>query len=640
MDSQSKFNFNLKSKRFLFTFLFTLFSYSLTQKCRTYICSDSKDDFCLRLNYTSETDSIVAKSCEDSKSKFCPAYELSSKQEVKCIDNLIVPLRQYPGGPCKSSDDCINKAECTTEGKCAGKAEGSNCTSHDQCLYGLACFKKANDSADKTCNALRALNETSCESEFECQMGQGCYNGVCTDYYSLADGSNLGSNKFDNSHSFCASGHDRHGICDSLKNINENEVISNELVKCDELNPCRYSSINGTITETNVCKCGKSSDSTRYCPIFGGNKYYKTAVKQIKDIINANRTNCNTVEREGVCNFYKSSASNDAVKITYETLKTKLASFHEFSNAQECIQKIFYPLYNKDYDKQPVDPVDPTGKKCPLFRCANDDNTKRKLCASYFVSPSDNKTIVNLFKYSCQWDSEFCNFDRTYLGSETQESLCKLKDSKILSNRYPGESCEKDEDCFLLNGLVVEGLGKCLSNKVCSGFASGTNCTHTSQCNQGLYCKNDKVKNTSTCQSQESEKSSCNSIYDCKNNLVCYNNLCTNAFYSFGAGEKISTKNFTDVERPLAPSLLCKFGEAKKIDEENSVCLMKKQTDTNDSKQGNLVPCVPDQMCNYTLTDGANITEAFPLPCECGFNPNGQGYCKAGHNISKWNLFL
>jgi hypothetical protein len=640
MDTQPKLNFNLKSKAFLLTTLFTLFTYSLSQKCRTYTCSTTKDDFCLRLNYTLEIDSVEAKGCDDSVGKFCPAYDLSSKSEVKCKDNLKLPLRQYPGGPCKTKDDCMNLSDCSTEGKCAGKPEGLNCTRHDECFFGLACYKKTNGSISVTCNALRALNSQGCESEFECSMGQGCFNGVCTDYYSLPVGINLGDNNYQNSQSFCASGHDRHGICDSLKNINENEVISDELVKCDELNPCRYSSINGTITETNVCNCGKSADSSRYCPIFGGNKYYKAAVKQIKEIINANRTNCNTLERDGICNFYKVSGSNDVAKLTYDTLRTKIASFHEFSNAQQCIQKIFYPLYNKDYDKQPVDPVDPSGKKCPFFRCVSDDNSKKKICAMNLFSETKNGTLVNLFKTSCDWDNEFCNFDRSYLGIETKESLCKQKDSKVIANRYPGESCGKDEDCYLLNGVSVEGLGKCLSSKVCSGFASATNCTHTSQCNPSLYCKNNKEKNIATCQSQESEKSICNSIYDCKNNLVCYNNLCSNLFYASNAGEIINTKNFTDIERPLAASLLCKFGEARKIDDNSSVCLMKKQIDAVDIKQGNLVPCVPDQFCNYTLTDGNNITDAFTLGCECGFNPNGQGYCKAGHNISNFIFYV
>lgn len=642
MDSSPLYSNELKLKSkllFLSTFL-TFFSYTFTQKCRTYTCSNTLEkDICLRLNYTSESESVYAKGCENSLSTYCPAYKLASNSEVKCEEKPKLPLRQYPGGPCKSKDDCMNSAECSREGFCTGKPQGLNCTGHDECLFGLACYKKANDSASASCNALRALNSQNCQSEFECSMGQGCFAGNCTDYYSQPDGTNLGASKFENSHSFCASGHDRHGICDSLKNINENEVVSNEPVKCDEMSPCRYASSAGApITETNVCSCGKSSDSTRSCPIYGGNKYYKAAVKQIKEIINANRTNCNTVERDGVCNFYKSSASNDAVKITYETLKTKIAYYHEFANAQECIQKIFYPLYNKDYDKQPVDPVDPSGKQCPLFRCNSDDNSARKICAKNSFDAQVNKTFVDLFKKSCEWENEFCQFNRNYFSVETIESLCSEKDSKKLKDRYPGESCVEDANCFLLNGQPIEGLGKCLSSKICSGYAAGVNCTHTSQCNSGFYCKKDIEKNSTTCQSQESEKAACVSTFDCKNNLICYNNLCANVLYSLNAGEKVNAKNYTNEEKNLAGKHLCKFGKAKQLVDESLVCLMNNQTDVADSKQGNLVPCVPEQMCNFTLTDGQNITEAFTLSCECGYNPKGKGFCKAGNNISKFNF--
>jgi hypothetical protein len=481
------------------------------------------------------------------------------------------------------------------------------------------------------------LNTEGCSSEYECQLSQGCFDGKCTDYFSLPDGTDLGANKYKNSQSFCSSGFDRHGVCDSLKNINADEKNSDELVKCDELNPCRYSSMNGTITENNVCKCGKSSDGSRYCPIYGGNKYARFAVDQIKKIISSNGNNCNTVERDGVCNHYKLNSANDPSVVTYDTLRTKLASFNEFYNSQECIRKIFYPLYNKEFDKQPDDPFDPNGKKCPVFRCNSENHYVNKVCAKNLVDTKDNKTYVDLFRKSCDFNSQFCNFDRTYFGLDTKESLCQNRDKKLLQNRYPGESCETDEQCFLHDYTPVEGLGKCTNNK-CSGFSRGTNCTLTSQCLPGLYCKNSGV-NHSTCQNQESEKAKCSSMYDCKNNLVCYQDICQNIFYSLNAGEKFSNKNFYDSDKVLARTYLCKFGQAKELDEENSVCLMKKQTDQGDSKQSNLVACTPGQFCNYTLTDNNNINESFTSTCECGFSGKGQGYCKAGNNISKFYFF-
>ncbi len=468
-------------------------------------------------------------------------------------------------------------------------------------------------------------------------MNQGCFDGKCLDYYSLPDGSNVGVKKLVNSHSFCASGHDRHGVCDSLKNINVNETVSHEPVSCSESSPCRYTSLNGTITENDWCNCGKNKDRARYCPMYGGNKHFKAAVRQIKDFLLNNRANCNTLERDGTCNFHKINNANDQFVLTYETLKTKMASYHEFAQAEDCIKKIFYPNYSQDNDREPVDP---TGKKCPVFRCSSENNLEKKICARNSFDEKQNKTFVDLFKKSCDFNSEYCKFDRSYLDTESLDSKCFAKQATRKINLYPGEACESDQDCYLLNGVAVEGLGRC-SNKKCSGFDLNANCTDTSQCILGLYCKNDQVKNSTaaaTCQKQESEGSSCNSIYDCKNGLICFNKKCVNSFYSLEAGQSFSVANFTEVEKLSAPMYLCKYGISRQLDDGSYVCLMKKQTDAADSTQGNLVPCIPEQKCNYTLTDGKSINDAFSLNCECGFNPNGQGYCKAGHNFSNFIL--
>jgi len=632
-------NLNLKSKLLFIATFFTIFSSILTEKCRSYSCSNLPNDLCLNLTFNEDTNAIQAKGCAD-PNKFCPAYEISSQTEVKCKDKKQIKILQYPGGPCKSKDDCMNNFDCKQE-KCHARDENEKCERHDECLFGYACYKNSTEIPDNTCQKLRPLNSEGCKSEFECQISQGCFNGKCTDYFSLQDGTNLGSNKNENTLSFCLSGHDRHGVCDSLKNIDNKEMISDELVKCDELNPCRYFSINGTITESNLCKCGKTSDGSRYCPIYGGNKYYKSAISKIKEIISNNRTECNTVERDGVCNFYKFTSSNDVSIGTYETFKTKISSFNEFAKSDECIQKVFYPLYNKDYDKDPVDPVDPNiSTKCPVFRCSSDNKSEKKVCAQNSLDAKDNKTYVDLYTKSCDFKNEFCNFDRTYLGFDTKESLCKIKDSKILNDRYPGESCETNQNCFLLNGKPVEGLGLCTDKKVCSGFKKGLFCNNTSQCNPGLYCKKDTSKNdTYTCENQEIEGSTCESIFDCKNDLVCYKKKCVNEFNSYKPGEKINPKNFSELERPFAGNYLCKYGLAKNVDENTIICLMINQTDIFDKEQGNLVPCVPDQNCNYTLTDGIVNYENYVEKCECGYNPKGQGYCKSGHNISKDNFY-
>lgn len=630
MDSSSK----LKSKLLLILSIITnLITWASCDSCTSYSCASLQDNLCLKLNTTIESSiTITASSCR-ANTDVCPSFKLSSQAEVKCEAFPQTKIRQYPGAACKSSDDCMNNSECKSE-KCFGAAENEPCERHDQCLFGLACYSNSTDSAavaSKACLKLRPSGAAGCESEFECKMHQGCFGGKCVDYFSLPDGAFVGKDKLANSHSFCASGHDKHGVCDSLRNVDGNGTFTDEPVECSEVSPCRYISLNGTITESDLCKCGKNKNAVRFCPIFGGNKHFKSAVKMIKDLLLNNRVNCNTLERDGTCNFHKLNNINDQFVLTYETLKSKMASYHEFAKADDCVKKIFYPQYNRDYDKEPVDP---TGKKCPAFRCSSENNSEKKICARNSFDEKQNKTFVDLFKKSCDFETEYCKFDRSYLDSEILDSKCSLKPSSRKEKSYPGEACESDVDCYLLNGVAVEGLGKC-SNKKCSGFASNANCTHTSQCNLGFYCKKNEAA-AATCQKQEAEGSACDSIYDCRNGLICLNRKCANGFYSVNVGQSFSTVNFTEVERPKAPMYLCKFGLARQMEDGSFVCLMKNQTDSADSKQGNLVPCIPEQKCNYTLTDGKSVNEAFSLNCECGFNANAQGYCKAGQNISNF----
>lgn len=615
-------------KKIFLISLVSLISYVLSQKCTEYKCSDLPGSLCLR-KIINETSRIEAKSSED-KNKTCPFYRLSSKDEVYFEDKIQLPTRQYPGGPCMMKDDCMNNAECKNN-ICQGIEAGQNCERHDQCYFGYACYKNSTESNFTTCNKLQGL-DANCTSEYECQMTQGCFKGKCTDYYSLKDGENVESNKYESSHSFCASGHDRYGLCESMRNINAEQVVSDELVKCDESNPCRYTSINGTIIKSDVCKCGKSSDSSRYCPIYGGNKNYKNGIKIIKKLISEKRENCNTVERDTVCIFYEADILRNGDIQTYKTIKTKLNSYHEFAHAEDCIKNIFYPFYSKEFDIDPVDPVD-NNKKCPLFKCNSQNNAQNQTCALSYADINTNNTVVDLFSKSCQWDKQTCNYVKDNFSKEDNISICKEKNNFPKSTRYPGESCIEDKDCFILNGIPVEGVGKCINNK-CTGFSIGQNCFHTTQCLSGHYCKIDS-NNNSTCQLQEKEKSDCNSFYDCANNLLCYNKKCSNLYFSMQPGEKIEYKNLNNSDLEYAKKI-CRFELEKKINDEYGLCVMKVNSDKVNTEQGSLVPCVPDQKCNYTLTDNKDIKDESTGDCECGFNPTGQGYCKTGHNISKF----
>lgn len=614
--------FNIK--KFIFAII-SLLTFSQAEKCRTYKCGSLNNNTCLTLNST--IDEVTGQLCVNEDLR-CPYSTISSNNQILCENPKNIPLLQYPGGKCASSDDCLNGRKCE-ENICQGVAEGNSCEDSSDCFYGFACF--FSNSTTKTCNRLKPKG-ANCTAEDQCQMNQGCFHGNCTDYFSLPDQTNLTSNNIDNQYSFCASGHDLYGYCDSLKNINHLEETSDDLVECDDDKPCRYTSFNGTVTQRSLCKCGKSSDGTKYCPIFGGNINFAFSIQKLKVLVNGDKSQCNTIERGVVCNSQLSSKANDASIISFNTINTKLNSIHLFAKAEDCIQKIYFPLYHEEADPNPENP----DGKCPFYKCNSNYNIANKTCASNYYSKTDKKFFVNLFPNSCNWNSEFCNFDKTYEKQAYKNSQCDKKDV-YAGKKFPGEDCVLDSDCFIKNGQKIEGLGECKNDK-CTGFESGKNCTDTSQCLAGNYCRHKKVAETiiSKCEAQLNEGDDCESMFDCKNNFICKDKKCKNQFFMMKTGATFNHTNYSKNDK----NYLNKLCETQMINTNNeetqSTCITKSHVNATDPKESNLVPCNLNQKCAYNYTDDKLIQEIKYEDCTCGYNNNAKGYCPSAFNASKF----
>jgi hypothetical protein len=618
----------LNIKSLIYTII-TLFTFSYSEKCRKYKCGSLANDICLSLNITSQNDETVTGQLCKNKDLRCPYASISSENKISCEKPKNIPVLQYPGGNCLTNKDCMNERNCI-ENKCQGVDEGKTCFDSSDCYYGFSCFSTNTNSTIKTCNRLKPKG-ANCNAENECHMNQGCFHGVCTDYFSLPDGTNLRPNNYDNQYSFCSSGHDLYGYCDSLKNINQNELTTDDLVECDDDRPCRYTSINGTITQNSLCKCGKSNDGTRYCPIFGGNINFSFSIKRLKALVNGDKSQCNTMERGVICNSQLTSKTNEANIASFNTINTKINNYHLFAKADECIQKIYFPLYERDSDP---DPLNPEGK-CPVYRCDSTDHSANKTCANNIYSNTDKKFYVNLFSYSCNWNSEICNFDRTYEKQEYKNSQCAQKDTTT-GKRFPGEACISDSDCFIKDGKKVDGLGEC-KNNICTGFALGANCTDTTQCLSGNYCRHKKISDTviSKCEAQLKEGEDCESMFDCRNNLICKDKKCKNQFFMMKTGDKFNHTDYSPSDKIYLNKLCETQMTITNNEETESTCIVKLHANVTDSRHSNLVLCNLNQNCAYNYTDEKNYTEVKNEECACGYNNNAQGYCPSAYNSSK-----
>jgi hypothetical protein len=242
---------------------------------------------------------------------------------------------------------------------------------------------------------------------------------------------------------------------------------------------------------------------------------------------------------------------------------------------------------------------------CPKYKCEKGTHTS---CVNVkFGLKTDGFNKISLTDI-CK-KGEYCNVPRPryiMLPKVDKDTAytCEINSYKPITVRYPGEKCDKNEDCY----KVDETTPTCVSG-YCTGIAEGNTCKFTASCVAGLYCD----KNTNTCVKQKSE-GDCKESFECVNHLLCYKGKCSLFPFSLEVGAEV------DKEDPHFNDLKCKFNMVF-----NGKCVSIVQEEAGD-KDG-FVECKYGETCTYKIGDGVRKEE-----CGCGFNADGKGYCPLGVN--------
>ena len=214
----------------------------------------------------------------------------------------------------------------------------------------------------------------------------------------------------------------------------------------------------------------------------------------------------------------------------------------------------------------------------------------------------------------CKDLNEICE---TISLDPTTNSYCSNK--KNYPRFYPGEPCKYNSDCI---------TNSCIDNK-CKGKKLNEECNFAYECYYGYTCKSKENKNTineniNTCQLPSKENEYCSLDTDCDLNYGCYNNKCV-PYYSLSNGVAID-KYFNNSSLNLCKSGFIDIDNKCKsftlINEEN-IC-----DDINNS-------------CIYSINDGFKEIEiSLPENCLCGYNKNGNKYCKIGSSNYNYTIFI
>jgi hypothetical protein len=584
----------LTTKKCLFflTIVYSIYKSVKNQQCHNYTCSEIEQGYCEKSIIDESTGDLLYLLQECPHKFNCPWKDESAS--IACGKVTPKDDKAYPGGRCQVDFDCLSN-NCRNN-ICQGISAGQRCSANKECIFGLGCIANA-------CTALKSEG-VECINEKECLNNLTCLNGKCTSFFSVNDGEIIGKTS---SPFLCKSGYAYDGECLNLLNSDLS------LLGCDPKASCNYrvTHNNTLISIPDTCECGYNQNKQTYCMRGNlNNTYHDKMVDHIKEILKET-SKCNAEEpRPSLCREYlRNDWDLKKRKISYHKDEIYAKNLHKLIDSDYCVPKVVF-----GWDDTPPQPRE--GKwSCPIYKC---DSVKfdKKTCA-YSVNPfnefGNNMTVY--LNNVCQ-SGELCNFQRDLItGNWTTNHTCvSITRPDLKRQKYPGESCYHHENCIKSN--FNSTIGFCI-NGYCTGLKENDKCESHQDCEAGTFC------NGLFCQKQHSERGFCMDQFYCKNSLGCLNSTCT---------ALNSQKNGTYLGKN-PDSRLCEYGI---VNEKNQCIKISYRKMTPDNHQG-FVKCNLGQMCNYTTGQRNTDDELdlFQLPCECGYNSEGQGYCELSHDYRK-----
>jgi len=571
-------------------------------KCDSFKCVNSLvSNLCMQRN-TTETNVINIQTCEEKS--FC-SYNL--KAVTGTCQKIDYSTKQFIGGKCKKVADCITEAEFCDGGLCLRNST-TTCKSNLECPIGKYC-NIGKDSSE--CKDQLKSGET-CSKDNDCVNTAGCFNGNCTNYFTLPDNTNIISSK---NEIFCQSGFAVNNICSS------GALVSSSI--CTTTGICTYRSNNTDINSTDACVCGKNYNGNKYCRFGVDNDKFKASFDFRKKLLNANST-CHTEERFVPCasNSFDSDSNTHnefdykkSIKTFHNSMVENSVSFSDIPKNDTCILPVV-----GGYDNNLIPPV--SMKSCPSYVC----QSNQKSCGlSNNPNNWDSSNIqITLSKGVCM-SNQTCSTSN--LGDIYSKESVSLKcENKIeVGNRFPGEKCSSNDDC----------KNKNCTNGNCNFVPLGQNCSTLDLdkfCGLNAYCKVNTTDLTATCAELQSKDQECSMSFDCKNDLLCYNKTCSIDLASKDDSFKFDPKLISQ-EDTLFKNMYCK---SLFYDSQTNRCVTYKYDNMTVNNDGFVECSINDgKECKYVNS----LNNTFTQKCDCGYNAAGKSYCPIDFSKRK-KIFL
>jgi hypothetical protein len=229
--------------------------------CYSFMCGDDQkydatQEPCVIVDH--EKNTVQVRKCFDSdenqyRCPEFPQYKVPEDewQNISCIE---VPIEAsscddvktaMTGQQCCNNDNCVSGT--CLDGKCIGKAIGTDCDDDSECKSDAYCF-------NLVCSKTKSEGE-ECSTDTQCNSGLGCNLKKCVKIFSLEAGENTEHEKF------CTSNFMAFGKCEILTvKIRGSEGILYPPFMCFQNDICDLYYSNGTHYDDYECLCAGYSD--------------------------------------------------------------------------------------------------------------------------------------------------------------------------------------------------------------------------------------------------------------------------------------------------------------------------------------------------------------------------------------------
>jgi hypothetical protein len=246
-------------------FFFLLLDYTIKSTCDKHFCSslNNNNNKCLSANpiiigASLAYYNVTVALCDPDT--YCPIGDYSSLQRswnnttptpLACVN--ISANNLVDGESCTDHIQC--KSTSCDKGKCRGYDTGHSCTTSSECTTKAYC-----KTSSKTCEN-QVGNGEACDYDDACPNKSGCYNNICTTFFSLPPKTPIASQIL--AELYCNTSFYYNGVCASIQNVGDIPY------ECNSTNPCTYNVLetNTIIPLPNLCVCGYNSQGKSYCQL-------------------------------------------------------------------------------------------------------------------------------------------------------------------------------------------------------------------------------------------------------------------------------------------------------------------------------------------------------------------------------------